>query len=205
MPWFMAVIGCASIHGGAPEKGPTESSRLEIRLAHNGVEEQRTKAQLDGLLRRYDLTPWRFTSTIIVDQETTPHSHPVLTLHTRHLRDDLLLLSTYIHEQCHRYLEMNPAVTSSVVKDLRALYPGLPVGFPDGAENLESSYEHLIVIMFERDGLVDTVGELAALQVMEFWATDHYRALYRHVLNERHKIREVLRRHRFASPGRPVP
>jgi hypothetical protein len=52
-------------------------------------------------LDKYDLTPWLFTRAVVIDDDATPHSHPVLTLHTRHLRDDLLLLSTFIHEQSH--------------------------------------------------------------------------------------------------------
>ncbi|MEO7000626.1 MAG: hypothetical protein ABI068_02350 [Ktedonobacterales bacterium] len=58
-----------------------------------------TSSQLLTLLQRYDLSRWRFTSAIEIDQQTIPHSHPTLTLHARHLDDDGLLLATYLHEQ----------------------------------------------------------------------------------------------------------
>ena len=40
------------------------------------------------LLRTYDLSPWFFTNVIVIDEKAVPHSHPVLTLYTRHGRDD---------------------------------------------------------------------------------------------------------------------
>jgi hypothetical protein len=194
-PCLVVALGCASNRGASGGATVQEAVALEIRLAHQSPQEEQTKNQLENLVRRYELAPWRFTRTVIIDAESTPHSHPILTLHTRHLRDDLLLLSTFIHEESHWFLVLNPTATSSAVKDLKTLFPDLPVGFPEGADNLESSYEHLIVIMLERQGLIETVGELAALHAMEFWATDHYRALYRLVLNEKRKIREVLEKH----------
>jgi hypothetical protein len=40
---------------------------------------------LERLLKQYDLSKWIFTRKVIIDQGEIPHSHPVLTLHTRHL------------------------------------------------------------------------------------------------------------------------
>ena len=137
----------------------------------------------------------------MVDDDAIPHSHPVLTLHTRHLRDDLLLLSTVIHEESHWYLVAHQADVDAAVVDLRALAPGLPVGFPDGAQTEVSSYEHLIVIALEERGMRRLVGELATHEVMEFWATDHYRALYRAVLEKRADVWRVMRAHRLESPA----
>ena len=89
----------------------------------------------------------------------------------------------------------------AAVVELRAIAPGLPVGFPDGAQSETSSYEHLIVIALEERGLRRLVGELAAHEAMEFWATDHYRALYRVVLERRAEVWRVMRAHGLASPG----
>jgi hypothetical protein len=170
-------------------------------LRHDSTSERATEAQLDRLLYKYDLTPWLFTRAVVIDDDATPHSHPVLTLHTRHLRDDLLLLSTFIHEQSHWYLTEHQVDVDAAVLELRAIAPGLPVGFPDGAQSETSSYEHLIVIALEERGLKRLVGELAAHEVMDFWATDHYRTLYRVVLEKRAEVWRVIRAHRLASPG----
>ncbi len=136
-----------------------------------------------------------------MDEESLPHSHPTLTLHTRHVRDDLLLLSTFIHEQSHWYLVAHQADVDAAVVELHAVAPGLPIGFPQGADTERSSYEHLIVIALEERGLVRLAGELAAAQAMEFWAGDHYRVLYRVVLEKRADIRRVMRAHGLTSPG----
>src|SRR5262249_41281436 len=63
--------------------------------------EAQTKEQLLRLLKTYDVSRWIFTKSIVIDERAIPHSHPVLTLHARHLQDDELLLSTFVHEQFH--------------------------------------------------------------------------------------------------------
>ena len=98
------------------------------------------------------------------------------------------LLSTFIHEQSHWYLVAHQADVDAAVAELHTVAPGLPVGFPQGADTERSSYEHLIVIALEERGLVRLAGELAAEQAMEFWAGDHYRVLYRVVLEKRADI-----------------
>jgi hypothetical protein len=146
---------------------------------------------------RYDLTPWLFTRDVVVDDDAIPHSHPVLTLHARHLRDDLLLVSTLVHEESHWYLRAHQPDVDAAVAELHAIAPSLPVGFPDGAQSETSSYEHLMVIALEEQGMRRLVGELATHEVMAFWATDHYRALYRFVLEHRGDVWRVMRAHRL--------
>jgi hypothetical protein len=200
MRWIavLSAAACGSTIAAVPDRG------VEIVTAHSSAEEEQTRQQLERLFERHDLSPWRFTRRVVIDEEAIPHSHPVLTLHTRHLRDDLLLLSTYIHEQSHWYVDRRPRATAAAVAELEAQFPDLPVGHPDGASSRESNYAHLIVIALEWDGLRSLVGELAARQVMEFWASDHYRVLYRTVLAHRSRIRAVLRRHDLGAGQRRV-
>lgn len=75
-----------------------------------------------------------------------PYSHPVLTLHTRHLKDDLALLSTFVHEEYHWYETAHPQ------------------------------------------------------EVIQFWTTDHYRGIYKLVLDHEADIGPVLERHRLFPP-----
>jgi hypothetical protein len=176
---------------------------LEIQLAHGSASELETKKQLERLLAQYDLSPWRFTSKIAIDDDAIPHSHPILTLHTRHLRDDDLLLSTYIHEQSHWYFSNHAAQTAQAVVALKQLFPGLPIGFPDGGDTLDSSYEHLMVIAFERDGVIRLLGELRAHAILQFWADDHYRALYRLMLDttRRKPVWDVMKKVQLLPPA----
>src|SRR5262245_52213072 len=75
--------------------------KIEISLKNGSRAEIKTRDQLQRLLRTYDLSKWIFTKSILIDEKAIPHSHPVLTIHTRHLKDDELLLSTFVHEQLH--------------------------------------------------------------------------------------------------------
>jgi hypothetical protein len=201
----LRLTTCVSLLlAGALASAQEVARPLDIRLAHGSASEQQTRRQLERLLSQYDLAPWRFTSTIAIDDDAIPHSHPILTLHTRHLHDDDLLLSTYIHEQSHRYFTDHSADTAAAVVELQKLFPGLPVGFPDGGNSVDSSYEHLLVIAFERAGVIALLGELRAHEILQFWADDHYRALYRLILDSprRSRVLEVMAKHHFSSPGK---
>lgn len=180
---------------------PAEPSPVTYTFAHGSEDEKGTAAQLDRLLREHDLGPWLYTKAIAIDSEAIPHSHPTLTLHTRHAKDDLLLLSTFIHEQSHRYVEEHPADLDAAVKELRAVAPGMPVGYPDGADNEVSDYEHFVVIALEERGLIRLVGELEARQAMTFWSGDHYRTIYRTYLDKHRDVWRIMDAHHLASPG----
>ena len=184
---------------GAGSAAPVGAA-VTIGLAHDAVDERATREQLERLLKAYDVSPWLLARAVQIDNTAIPHSHPVLTLHTRHLLQDDELLSTFIHEQLHWWLEANAEATAAAVTELRALFPGLPVGYPEGASTELSSYEHLIVIWLEWHGVRRLLGEERAAQVMAFWTTSHYRALYRLVLKEEARIGAVVERLGLAFP-----
>ena len=211
MTLWIAVFLSACVPVGVPHRplalapaAPATGTRLRpsIILVHGSANEKATEEQLGRLFDRYDITPWFYTKSVVIDEQSTPHSHPKLTLHTRHLRDDLLLLATFIHEESHWYLEEHQADVDAAVVELRAVAPELPTGFPNGGETETSSYEHLIVIALEERGVARLAGELAARQVMEFWARDHYRALYRTVLERRDDIWRIMRAHGLSAPSK---
>ena len=177
----------------------TTPVQLEIGLKNNDQREQQTKQQLQRLLSAYDVSDWIFTQKIIIESgfNVIPHSHPVLTLSTRHLKDDELLLSTFVHEQLHWFLVENPKETEDAYKELRSLFPKVPVGFPEGARNEESTYKHIIVCYLEYQAVKGLLGELKAKQVMGFWATDHYTWVYKTVLEREREIGSLVRKHKL--------
>lgn len=183
----------------------TANKPLEITLKHNDQREQQTKQQLQRLLSAYDVSDWIFTQKIIIESgfNVIPHSHPVLTLSTRHLKDDELLLSTFVHEQLHWFLVQNPKETEEAYKELRSLFPKVPVGFPEGARNEESTYKHIIVCYLEYQAVKALLGELKAKHVMGFWATDHYTWIYKTVLEREREIGSLVRKHKL-FPARRV-
>src|ERR1700752_4894396 len=139
------VVLVASFFALSGQSESALESGLTIRTAHNSAPELATKTQLERLIAAHDLRQWTFTHEIVIDEKSIPHSHPVLTLHTRHLKQDDELLSTYLHEQLHWFLTRHPAEARAAEEDLKALYPDVPVGYPEGANDRESTYLHLLV------------------------------------------------------------
>jgi hypothetical protein len=198
---FLCLLAVGSRPALAEPTPPAKT--VQIALASGSDAEKRTKAQLEAILQRYALTPWLYTTRILVDEKSIPHSHPVLTLHCRHYPqdDDLLTLSTLIHEEMHWLLEARQEDTKAAIAELRRLYPKLPVGFPDGANDEESSYLHLPVIYLELQGVAKLAGASQANVALQFWKGDHYRELYRIVERDQAQIAAVVRKHHLNAEG----
>ena len=177
----------------------TAPAQFEISLKNNDQREQQTKQQLQRLLSVYDVTNWTFTQKLIIESgfNVIPHSHPVLTLSTRHLKDDELLLSTFVHEQLHWYLGVKAKETEEAYKELKSMFPKVPVGFPEGARDEESTYKHILVCYMEYQAIKQLLGELRAKQVMDFWATDHYTWIYKTVLEREREVGSLARKHKL--------
>jgi len=167
---------------------------IEIKLRNDTESERQTKTQLERLLNSYDLSKYTFTRQVVIDEHSIPHSHPVLTLHTRHLNSDDQLLSTYVHEQLHWYLAAHDNQTRAAEAELRKLYPKVPVGYPDGAQDEESTYLHLIDCYLEMQADRRLMGQQRAADVMKFWAGDHYRWVYKTVVQDETQIAEIVKR-----------
>ena len=173
---------------------------IEIKLAHGSDAEARTRDQLNRLLQQYPLHRWYFTTAIEIDEKAIPHSHPTLTLHTRHSKDDDLLLSTFVHEEIHWFLEGRHGDTQAAENQLKALFPKLPIGYPDGAQDEESNYLHLLVNFLEWRSDRELLGELRARQIMDFWTHDHYRVVYQTMLEHPGEIGAIIAEHHLDLP-----
>src|SRR5215467_15325946 len=123
LSFSIVIVALASCARARPAEVAATSHAPSFVLTHGSDDEARTRAQLESLLARYDLDPWMFAPAIAIDRDVIPHSHPVLTLHTRHVHDDLLLLSTLIHEESHWFLNQHPEATAAAVKDLEQMFP----------------------------------------------------------------------------------
>lgn len=176
--------------------------RIDVDLATDDEASRATRDQLRRLLDRHDLTDWVWTDRVIIDRATVPQSHPVLTLHTRHLGEDDLLLATFLHEQLHWFLMTLPDERAFAVMDeLRAMFPDVPIEPPDGCGDEESTYLHLVVNYLELIALRGTIGRSRADAVIEHWTTDHYRWVYRTVLDREADLRHLTERHGLFPPG----
>ena len=199
MKRVLCLIAFALLAGGAARA----QEKIAVTLAQGSRAEAQTRDQLERLLKTYDLAKWVFTRSVVIDEKTSiPHSHPRLTLNTRHLLDDDLLLSTFVHEQAHWLMESKGKEVEEALKELRALFPKVPVGHPEGARDERSSYVHLIVIYLEYRALRELLGELRARQVMEFWTHDHYTWIYKTVLERPRDIGNIAFKHKLVPMAR---
>ncbi len=173
---------------------------IKITLKNNTRAEQDTKVQLERLLKSYDLSKWIFTRSILIDEKEIPHSHPVLTLSARHVRDDELLLSTFVHEQIHWFVIQDQKVLGAVLDDIKKKFPTIPTAPGEGARDEDSTYLHLAVCYLEYRAVRELMGELKAKQIMDFWATDHYKWIYRTIRDQPRDVGDIMFKHRLV-PG----
>jgi hypothetical protein len=124
-----------------------------------------------------------------------PHSHPVLTLNTRHLNDDALALATYLHEQLHWWVWRRNPRKRRVIRELRRRYLSPPVRRPEGAGSAYETYLHYLVCYLEYAAVIELLGQEEARRVIDLWCADHYTEIYRTVLRDFDAIGEIVRRH----------
>lgn len=201
-PAIMAagLLAFGAVH--AQEADGVRPRAIWIGLENGTEEEARMARELRTLLRTYDLEPWILTRRILIDESRIPHSHPVLTIHTRHIGDQLGLLSTFVHEQLH-WLEEEPWLSEfrTTMKDFEALFPEVPSSNEGGARDDQSTYRHLLVCDMEYQAMAVLVGEVAARETL--FKMTHYWWIYDKVLTDP-RVRRVALEHGFdVSTGVP--
>lgn len=168
----------------------------EIELVHGDSAETATREQLLKLLSKYDLESWLYTKQIAIEsgRSSIPHSHPVLTLNTRHRKDDDLLLSTFIHEELHWFIT-SLGTRDEILSQLRNYFPDAQFEFPQGSGDMEGTYFHIIICHLEYKAIQKLLGELKAFQVFSFWKQDHYKWIYQTVMDNQEFLDGLCRRH----------
>jgi hypothetical protein len=124
-----------------------------------------TQQNLNHLLQVYHLAPLIFTKEIRIESKVIPHSHPVLTLNTRHAEEPFKLLSVFLHEQFHWWTEQKSAEVEMAIKDLRLLFPELPKA--GVAKDEHSTYLHLIICFLEYDSLIFYLKKKEANKILK--------------------------------------
>ena len=154
---------------------------LTVELGEGSEPEEAARSQLLRLVEEYDVDRWLFTDTVLIDDgQWIPHSHPVLTLNSRYLEDDLSQLATFLHEQFHWYASERQDQVESAIAEFRELFPDVPSGRA-GARNEYSTYLHLVICDLEFGAMQELVGDKEARSVLTRW--QHYTWIYDQVLN----------------------
>lgn len=193
-----AVFICASVAArGArltPNGAPVQTPSVTIDLAHGSEREQKTKATLEQVLATYDLKKYTLTRRVVIDESAINHAMPVLTLNARFATSPDELLSSYVHEQLHWHTQGGQSPRQqAAVAELRRMYPGAPVGLPEGAENAYSTYGHLVVCYLEIVADRELLGPQRTEAVIAH--KGHYTWIYATVLRDEKRIAAVVDRH----------
>lgn len=180
---------------GAQDRPGAGNHVFWIGVANGSEAEIVIAKELRELMRKHNVDPWIITRKVIVDEEQIPHSHPILTIHTRYIGDEQKLLSAFVHEQLH-WLEDEPWLEGfqSAMQEFEELFPVVPSSAEGGARNKESTYRHLLVCDMELQALSTLIGEDAARDTLA--QATHYQWIYEKVLSDA-QIREISLRHGF--------
>jgi hypothetical protein len=125
-------------------------------------------------------------------QSTMPHSHPVLTINTRHKENKLVLFSTLLHEQIHWFAVKNFERVKRIILELKKIYINVPVGYPLGAKDEFSTYLHLVINFLEIQALNELLNKKDANNVIDFLINDHYTWIYKTVLQDYSSLERLL-------------
>lgn len=166
---------------------------VKIDLAHGTDRERQTRSLLEEVLTSYDLSKYTFTRSVVIEERAVNHAFPVLTLNVRFARSADELLSSYVHEQLHWHLREHGAAQRQAIAELARMYPGAPVGLPEGAESAISTYGHLVDCYLEIEADRRLIGPERTSAVVS--DKGHYTWIYRTVLEDEPRIAAVVRRH----------
>ena len=184
------VAGILLLLGVAAEASAGQPVRVAVARGTAG--EQATKQRLEQVLGSYDVTKYTFTREAVIEEGARNHAFPVLTLHAGFADSDDLLAS-YIHEQIHWHLREHESRQRRAVAELRRLYPGAPVGLPEGAENAYSTYGHLVTCYLEVQAIRKLLDRERAAGVIS--RKRHYLWIYATVLSDEERISSLVRIH----------
>jgi hypothetical protein len=160
---------------------------LEIALDFTAVQHQaeRVRAMLLDARARFDLARFEYCKQVRIAPTEIPYSHPSVTLNTW-VRDDLELLSMYLHEQMHWYVTWYSHVRApqwrKLFGRLRERYPSVPAVEAGGGNDEFSTYLHLLVNWLEIEAVsrfIDRDRMLSHVRELPF-----YRWIYQTVIDD---------------------
>jgi hypothetical protein len=172
---------------------------IEFTTEHSAESEKETIELIKSLNKAYDLTKWQFSDAVHINKKAIPHSHPILTLHTRHNKPQEidLLLSTYLHENIHWYLDAHQTELTDIITVLKKRFPNIAVGYPEGARDEYSSYLHIVVCFLELDAIRQLLSDTRYDKIVRFWQQDHYTRIYKLVVEHDNEIAMLIKQHKL--------
>ena len=172
--------------------GAPGSLDVEMDLGTARRDAEAARQLLRALGERHDLSQWEYTRRVRIAPLELPHSHPVLTLNARDVRDEDTFLSTYLHEQIHWGLDLHREdETARAIARLRDIYPGAHRGLPETGADEYTTYLHFVVNWLEIFAAAGYIGRERAVAAARR-APVHTR-IYRAAIEDGETIEATLR------------
>jgi len=187
-----SIAGCCGILFSLPAFA---ADAIDIQTSRPSARELQEKLELERLLKKYDVSKYTFTRRIVVDERAMNHAFPVLTLNVHYLGSDDELLSSFLHEQLHWYLEQHSFATENAMRQLKVMYPRVPVGLPESAATEASTYNHLIDCYLEIQADRQLIGPERTARVIK--SKPWYTWIYKTILRDEDKIAALVKAERL--------
>lgn len=168
---------------------------IDIQTSHHSARELQEKVELEQLLKKYDVSKYTFTRTVVIEERAMNHAFPVLTLNVHFLGSDDELLSSFLHEQLHWYLAQHRLAMEDAVRQLKIMYPHAPVGLPEGADTEYSTYGHLIDCYLEIEADRELIGRERTDRVIK--NKPWYTWIYKTILRDEDRIAALVKAERL--------
>lgn len=151
------------------KKDTGSTPHLEISLESGSEPEEKAKSLIEDFAKKYDLSKYFFTTKVHIQSFVIPHSHPILTLNTRTIKEPDRYLALFIHEQIHWFFDLDGRAekTKIFIEKMKKKFPKVPSQKEGGARDDESTYLHLGVCYYELDQLSKLIGKGKAEQVFK--------------------------------------
>ena len=199
MKWIILLCVSFLFVSCASKEVEVHSSGLIVKEINPNKFTAMTKQNILNLAQVYELSPFLYSKDVHVQSQVTPHSHPVITLSTRHAEQPKKILSTLLHEELHWWLETNKLQTETAIKELAKMYPKAPIA---GKSTRRETYVHLMVCYLELKALSFYLGDKEAKNIItSLMRKDKiYPWAYYQVLYKDYAIRQVIRRNKLLPP-----
>jgi hypothetical protein len=173
-----------------------QTPKIYIILKNGSEKEQQAKVQLERIIKNFPeiISKCVSTDTVLIDEFALPHSHPVITINASNLWNDTVQLAILLHEGLHWMADSMQKESEQAVNEYKLLFPEAPATGSEGAQNIYSTYIHLIVCDLEFQALTIATGEAAARKRLS--RKPYYKWIYKTVLNDS-RIRKINTKYGF--------
>jgi DNA-binding transcriptional MerR regulator len=177
-------------------RGDGTNNEMRIRLATGSTSECDARDRVAAVLARWDISRYRYTDEMTMDDGGRTFSHPELTLRTADVPvEDASILALVLHELMYWAAQTVPGTTNAI-NEAHERYPEPPA---DPASDAASTWLHFPVCLLHRDALIDLLGEDTGRAL--FAELPYFRWIHQQLLSE--WADEFRDRHQLILPAQP--